>query len=192
MAKKPVNYIDNAAFLLALKEHRKARSAASATKTELPRLPEYIGECFLKIATNLSHKPNFMNYTFRDDMVSDGVTNCLEYCNNFDPDKSSNPFGYFTQIIYYAFVRRIQREKKHTYIKYKMIEKDLLSGDSFQEQASSPKNGTDGGTSGRAMLAYDNVQDFINRFDTYTNNRRARRKLAKGRDVEVDELVEVE
>ena len=82
---------------------------------EKPRVSNYIGECFLKIANGLSHKPNFMNYTFKDDMVSDGIENCLQYIHNFNPDKSNNPFAYFTQIIYYAFIRRIQREKnKHT------------------------------------------------------------------------------
>ena len=78
---------------------------------------------FLKIANGLSHKPNFMNYTFREDMVSDGIENCLQYIHNFNPNKSNNPFAYFTQIIYYAFIRRIQREKKQTHVKNKLIEK---------------------------------------------------------------------
>ena len=64
-----------------------------------------------------------MNYTFREDMVSDGIENCLQYIHNFNPNKSNNPFAYFTQIIYYAFIRRIQREKKQTHVKHKLIEK---------------------------------------------------------------------
>ena len=83
---------------------------------EKPRVSNYIGDCFLKIANGLSHKPNFMNYTFKDDMVSDGIENCLQYIHNFNPDKSNNPFAYFTQIIYYAFIRRIQRENKQTHV----------------------------------------------------------------------------
>jgi Sigma-70 region 2. len=66
---------------------------------------------FLKIANHLSYRPNFINYTFRDDMISDGIENCLQYLDNFDPAKSSNPFAYFTQIIYYAFIRRIQKKR---------------------------------------------------------------------------------
>ena len=87
-----------------------------------PPVTNYIGECFLKIATHLSYRPNFINYTYRDDMISDGIENCLQYVSNFNSEKSSNPFAYFTQIIYYAFIRRIQKEKKQTHIRNKMIE----------------------------------------------------------------------
>ena len=88
-----------------------------------PPIPNYLGECFLKIATHLSYKPNFVNYMFRDDMISDGIENCVQYIHNFDPEKSKNPFAYFTQIIHYAFLRRIQKEKKQLEIKTKIIEK---------------------------------------------------------------------
>ena len=84
-------------------------------------MTDYIGKCFLKIANHLSYRPNFINYTFRDDMISDGIENCLQYLDNFNPAKSNNPFAYFTQIIYYAFVRRIQKEKKQVTIKHKLI-----------------------------------------------------------------------
>ena len=82
-----------------------------------------MGECFLKIANHLSYRPNFINYTYKDDMISDGIENCLQYVANFNPDKSDNPFAYFTQIIYYAFIRRIQKEKKQTEIKQRLIQK---------------------------------------------------------------------
>merc|ERR1711898_89706 len=95
---------------------------AEARGRKKPPVTDYIGSCFLKIANHLSYRPNFINYTFRDDMISDGIENCLQYLKNFNPDKSNNPFAYFTQIIYYAFIRRIQKEKKQTNIKYKMIE----------------------------------------------------------------------
>jgi DNA-directed RNA polymerase specialized sigma subunit len=88
-----------------------------------PRITNYLGECFLKIATHLSFKPNFVNYMFKDDMICDGIENCVQYINNFDPNKSSNPFAYFTQIIHYAFLRRIQREKRQLEIKNKILEK---------------------------------------------------------------------
>ena len=88
-----------------------------------PRITNYLGECFLKIATHLSYKPNFVNYMFRDDMISDGIENCVQYIHNFNPEKSRNPFAYFTQIIHYAFLRRIQKEKKQLDIKTKIIEK---------------------------------------------------------------------
>jgi len=88
-----------------------------------PRIPNYLGECFLKIATHLSYKPNFVNYMFREDMISDGIENCVQYIHNFDPERSTNPFAYFTQIIHYAFLRRIQKEKKQLEIKTKIIER---------------------------------------------------------------------
>ena len=90
---------------------------------ERPKVPEYIGKCILKIANGLSNRPNFINYTYKDEMISDGIENCLQYIYNFDPTKSKNPFAYFTQIIYYAFLRRIQAEKKQVHIKNKTIEK---------------------------------------------------------------------
>ena len=99
-----------------------------------PKISNYLGSCFLKIATHLSYKPNFVNYMFREDMISDGIETCIQYMHNFDPEKSKNPFAYFTQIIHYAFLRRIQREKKQLEIKNKIVEKtgyeSLMTADS--------------------------------------------------------------
>ena len=120
--KKPEHYVDNKLFLQAMIEFKDKCAKAEKRKRKPPPVTNYIGECFLKIANHLSYRPNFINYTFRDDMISDGIENCLQYLKNFNPDKSNNPFAYFTQIIYYAFIRRIQKEKKQTNIKYKMIE----------------------------------------------------------------------
>tara|TARA_Y100000004_G_scaffold160684_1_gene188274 strand:- start:63 stop:551 length:489 start_codon:yes stop_codon:yes gene_type:complete len=118
---KPEHYVNNKEFLAAMVEYKKSVDKAAKLKKTKPRVPDYIGECFLKIANHLSYRPNFINYTFKDDMISDGIENCLQYLDNFNPKTSSNPFAYFTQIIYYAFVRRIQKEKKQITIKQKMI-----------------------------------------------------------------------
>jgi len=120
--KKNEHYVDNAKFLQAMIEYKDRCDSAKKRKRKNPPVTNYIGECFLKIANHLSYRPNFINYTFRDDMISDGIENCLQYLDNFDPKKSKNPFAYFTQIIFYAFVRRIQKEKKQINIKYKLIE----------------------------------------------------------------------
>ena len=93
----------------------------------IPPVTNYVGECFLKIATHLSYRPNFINYTYRDEMISDGIENCLQYDKNINPEKSKNPFAYFTQIIYYAFLRRIAKEKKQSHIKNKMIEREAYN-----------------------------------------------------------------
>lgn len=119
---KTAHYVDNKKFYDALIEYRKQVLHAQEHSLEKPRVSEYIGECFLKIATHLSYKGNFINYTFKDDMISDGIENCLTAVEKFDPERSTNPFAYYTQIIYFAFVRRIQKEKKQQATKYKMIE----------------------------------------------------------------------
>lgn len=115
------HYVNNADFLKALIEYRAKKAEAEAEGKPKPIVSNYIGDCILKIATHLSYKPNFINYSYREDMILDGVENCIQYIDNFDPTKSNNPFAYFTQIIYYAFLRRIAKEKKQSYIKGKLI-----------------------------------------------------------------------
>ena len=141
-AKEKPHYVDNKKFLEAMIEYRDRCEKAKNRNRKKPEVTNYIGECFLKIANHLSYRPNFIKYTFRDDMISDGIENCLQYMDNFNPDKSNNPFAYFTQIIYYAFIRRIQKEKKQIQIKSKLIANtgvenmmDQLQGDDAQYQS---------------------------------------------------------
>ena len=121
--KRSEHYVNNKEFLYAIVAYKQDIKDAEAAGQPKPVIPRYIGECFLKIATHLSYKPNFVNYMFKDDMVCDGIENCVQYINNFNPEKSKNPFAYFTQIIHYAFLRRIQKEKRQLDIKQKIIEK---------------------------------------------------------------------
>ena len=141
--KKSEHYVNNKELLQALIVYREKVAHAKENDLPKPRITNYLGECFLKIATHLSYKPNFVNYMFRDDMISDGIENCVQYIHNFDPEKSKNPFAYFTQIIHYAFLRRIQKEKKQLDFKTKIIERsgfdevmkvddNSLSGDSSE------------------------------------------------------------
>ena len=120
-SKKP-HYVNNKEFLQAMIEWNNRCKEAKKNGNPTPQVTNYIGECFLKIANHLSYRPNFINYTYREEMISDGIENCLQYVHNFNPEKSDNPFAYFTQIIYYAFLRRIQKEKKQAHVKNKMIE----------------------------------------------------------------------
>ena len=137
--KKSEHYVNNKELLEAMivyrsKVEKSYKETFNRDLTEQPRqergkrwegkppIPNYLGDCFLKIATHLSYKPNFVNYMFREDMISDGIENCVQYIHNFDPEKSKNPFAYFTQVIHFAFVRRIQKEKKQQATKYKMLE----------------------------------------------------------------------
>ena len=141
-AKEKPHYVDNKKFLQAMIEYRDKCNKAEEKGRKKPEVTNYIGECFLKIANHLSYRPNFINYTYRDDMISDGIENCLQYMSNFNPDKSNNPFAYFTQIIYYAFIRRIQKEKKQMLVKSKLIANagienmmDSIAGDDTQNQS---------------------------------------------------------
>ena len=115
------HYIDNKEFLVKISAYREERIEAEESGEPKPRVTNYIGECFVKIANHLAYKSNFVNYTFRDEMILDGIENFLTYMDNFNPEKSSNPFAYFTQITYYAFIRRIQKEKRQMETKFKYI-----------------------------------------------------------------------
>jgi hypothetical protein len=121
--KKSEHYVNNKEFLEALIVYKEKVNSAKLNGLPKPIITNYLGECFVKIATHLSYKPNFVNYMFREDMISDGIENCVQYIHNFNPERSQNPFAYFTQIIHYAFLRRIQKEKKQLEIKNKLIER---------------------------------------------------------------------
>tara|TARA_B110000003_G_scaffold261064_1_gene282474 strand:- start:339 stop:917 length:579 start_codon:yes stop_codon:yes gene_type:complete len=130
--KKPEHYVNNKDFTAAVAEYViQINKAKEADKTP-PRMSEYIGECVYKIATRLSTRPNFINYTYRDEMICDAIENCIQYLGNFNIEKSSNAFAYVTQICYYAFLRRIQKEKKQVFIKQKSIMESDVSLESFQ------------------------------------------------------------
>ena len=158
--KQKQHYVDNQEFLAAIVKYKeKVYNAAVKEVPDLanmddeeqfiflktwkspnkPRVGNYIGSCFLKIATHLSYRPNFINYMYKDDMICDGIENCVQYIDNFDPAKSTNPFAYFTQIVYYAFLRRIAKEKRQMDIKDKLIEKsgydEVFSTDNKDDHA---------------------------------------------------------
>jgi hypothetical protein len=168
-------YEEMCKYLDALKESRESDSPR-------PRIPEYIGECLLKISQRLSTKPNFINYTYRDEMISDGIENCISYISNFNPEKSQNPFAYFTQIIYYAFLRRIQREKKQLYIKHKslemaMVTDELVTGGSQDH----------GDPSAYINLDSDYMNDFVTNFEAKEAEKRVKRDKKKGIDLFIEE-----
>ena len=137
--KKTIHYVDNKKFLEAIIERKQSVREAEELGESKPQITNYLGECILKIANHLSYRPNFINYTYRDEMISDGIENSLMYIDNFDPEKSRNPFAYFTQIIYFAFVRRITKEKKQQKIKDKLLKtsniSDLIATQAHDDEA---------------------------------------------------------
>ena len=144
--KKPIHYVNNKEFLEAIVVRKVELADAEAAGEDPPQISNYLGECILKIANHLSYRPNFINYTFREEMISDGIENCLQYIDRFDPEVSKNPFSYFTQIIYFAFVRRITKEKKQQQIKEKLMKESNI------EQRI-------------ALQAHDEESDFQHQFD---------------------------
>ena len=166
MPRKKQHYVDNVKFLEIMSEYRESYLKAKDDDEITPQIPDYAGECFLKIAERLSHRPNFINYAFREEMVSDGIENCVMYASNFNPEKSTNPFAYFTQIIYYAFLRRIEKEKKQLYIKYKTMdefssfEDNVDMGEMGTQEASSVSSGTSPMTADKRASIYDFIRTF--------------------------------
>jgi hypothetical protein len=171
------HYVNNADFLAALVTYRQQVAHAKEHGLEKPIISNYIGECILKIGTHLSYKPNFINYSYRDDMILDGVENCIQYIDNFDPAKSNNPFAYFTQIIYYAFLRRIAKEKKQSYIKGKLIQDMPFEAFEVQE-------GDD--------AEYHNAYlDFIKNNHTFDDSFIERKKeKKKKKQIDLDDFIE--
>lgn len=159
MAKKK-NYVNNAEFYAAMVQYKKDCREAEDAGDDPPIIPNYIGTCLYEIANRLSYKPNFINYSYRDDMIADGLENAVIAINNFDPDKSRNPFAYFTQIIYFAFIRRIQKEKKQLYVKHKVIENSVVMGTAVEGS----DNGGDDVT-GYIDLKNDYMNDFVKNFE---------------------------
>ena len=126
-----VHYVNNREFSQAVVDYVNLVKKAKTENTEIPRITEYIGRCFLRIAEGLSHKPNFVRYTYREEMVMDGVENCIKAIMNYNIEAatrtgSPNAFAYFTQINYYAFIRRIMKEKKQQDIKFRYIEHAVI------------------------------------------------------------------
>ena len=167
MARKKQHYVDNEKFLVVMRDYREKYLKSKDDEIEPPQIPDYAGECFLKIAERLSHRPNFINYAFREEMVSDGIENCVMYASNFNPEKSTNPFAYFTQIIYYAFLRRIEKEKKQLYIKYKTMD-EFSSLEDNSDMGSMASNESASVTSGASPMTADkraSIYEFISAFE---------------------------
>ena len=152
-------------------EHKKNIKDAAEQGKDKPTIPNYVGHCILLIANRLSLKPNFVNYSYREEMISDGIENCISYFDNFDPEKSTNPFAYFTQIIYFAFLRRIQREKKQLYIKHKSYENSMLFEGSAENHELDEND-----FSPNIATSTDNMLDFIKTFEDNLDKKKIKRK----------------
>ena len=172
--REPKHYINNADFCEALILYKSKCAENELLGLPKPRIPNYIGECFMKLAEGLSRRPNFFGYSYRDEMVSDGIENCLMYFHNFNTEKK-NPFAYFTQILWWCFVRRIQKEKKQQYIKYKATENfGILDTAELMEL---------GFGEIKQIEVYNNMYDFISKFEETEF-----KKVNKNQELKVEKL----
>ena len=175
--KNKAHYVDNAKFLEAMIVYKKEYDTAVKNEKDLPQISEYLGSVFLKIAQRLSFRPNFINYAFKNDMISDGIENCLHYIHNFNPEKSNNPFAYFTQIIYYAFIRRIQKEKKQLYIKYKSMQNyDIMPGYMDQEKTNDIPDPTGDYKNSEFKIVVD---EFVDNFEKSKKKKTVKKEPTK-------------
>ena len=171
------DYIDNKKFFAAMKEfYDETQQAIAEGKEdhELPAATNYIGDCFVKIATHLGYRGNFIGYTYRGDMVADGIEDCLLRMRNFNPEKSNNPFAYFTQIIWFAFLRRIEKEKKQQYIKYKAT----LSGLDEGTLAHINANDENAAMINITPVAYEQMLQFIGDYEAAAEQKKKQQKAA--------------
>ena len=172
-AKQNEHYVNNKEFTAAVAEFNASVKLAEEEGRTPPQMSNYIGECIYKIATRLSTRPNFINYTYRDEMICDGIENCIQYIKNFNVEKSNNAFAYITQICYYAFLRRIQKEKKQVYIKQQVI------SDITQETMDS----IDGDTTGMVNTNVEWMQDNMNHVE-YEPRKTKREKTKKDKGLD--------
>lgn len=179
-----VHYVDNKKFLEEIKKHKvKVAEAKAAGKPE-PRMNDYLGDCILKIGDKVSTIPKFYGYSFREEMVSDGIENCILYFDRFDADKYDNPFAYYTQIMIWAFVRRINKEEKNRYIIYKNFEVSMMNSGLTDSLTDENDN---------LIFApmYDNILVFIARYEFKELKKKFKRSVMKGalKRSDVEELI---
>ena len=181
--KKRNHYVNNAELMKTILQYKKDMRKAKREGTPKPRIPDYIGKCLMLIAENLSHKPNFLSYSFRDEMIADGIENCIMYFDNFDPKKSKNPFAYFTQIIYFAFIRRIHKEKKQLYVKYKSTEQIGILNEYEQFELE------EAGSNYKQFEMYDNISEFIQNYEAAKLKKKRKSKKSLELLIEEDEVI---
>jgi len=142
--KEKEHYVKNKDFLAAMIEYKNACNLADSSNLKRPQIPNYIGSCFLKLSTRISFKPNYVNYPFKDEMISDAYFTCVKYIQNFNSEKSENPFSYFTSIVENCFKQRIAKEKKQLVIRDRLLDAkgfgEVFSGDNSDGDKTSEYN----------------------------------------------------
>lgn len=160
------NYINNKEFYALLQKFKSDCAEAEKNGKPAPRVPEDIGKCFMMIATKLATKANFSGYTYKDEMICDALENCVVAVHSFNPEKSKNPFAYFTQIIWYAFLRRIEKEKKQTYVKYKSLEQLVVDAELLEDEGIDAYKNYD--------IVNEKMKPIIDKFENKTKKKKTK------------------
>jgi DNA-directed RNA polymerase specialized sigma24 family protein len=183
--KTSVYYIDNKRFYQEMKAYLELCKEAEETADEYPIIPNYIGECFYKIATKLATRPNFSSYTYKEEMIGDAIENCIHYVKSFNPEKSLNPFAYFTQVAWNSFVTRINKEKKQQYVKYKSMEYMIVNNSNFSSQVSDI---------GHIITPefHENTQKFISSFEENIEKSKRKKEEKKEERKALENFIEEE
>ncbi len=169
--KKKNHYINNKTFFEAIKQYK-----LDLKQNPNIQIPNYLGECIILICNKLSVSPNFFNYSYKEDMIGDGIISCFAALNNFDPDKSNNPFGYFTQIAYNAFVFRIEKESYQNYMKHKNLEHTfVLTDEIFLEHNQVQKN--DSAKEDGIRRHYEVIQKYEEKIERKKRKQEERKRL---------------
>ena len=192
--KKSAHYVNNADFPNAVVEYVKTVNEAKSSNKTLPKVPDYIAQCFLSIAEGLSHKSNFIRYTYREEMVMDAVENCLKAIENYSIEAATrtgkpNAFAYFTQITWYAFLRRIAKEKKQQDIKLKYLTRSgieqFVDGDLSDDYTMNVV----GSFVDTLRDRIDKVREFDTEVKAYAKEEKQRKKRAVHADSDLSEFL---
>lgn len=176
-SQKSRHYVDNKEFYKAMLERHTQVAHAKANDLPLPAITNEIGEYIMKVATGLSKKYNFASYYYKDEMIGDAIINCLKYIDNYDPEVTKNPFSYFTQGCYYAFISRIANEEKKTYIKFKkVIENQTLGYLANSEIGSHAMDNVD--------TTNDYMEEFIQKYEEKQKIKTNKQKSTVGSGLE--------
>lgn len=181
------HYVNNKQLLEAMVEYRNKVIESKENGTRKPQITNYIGKCILLIAQRISHKPNFSNYSYKEEMISDGIENCIMYIDNFDPAKSSNPFAYFSQIIHFAFIRRITKEKKQQYIKIKNMQNSFIFSE-LQDHIAGHES--EMGNSKSNLFDNDITSEFVRSFETTLEKKKLASAVKQGIEKFIEEEVD--
>ena len=192
--KQKPHYVNNKQFSQSVVDYVKTVKAAEAEGKDLPVVPDYIAQCFLKIAQGLSHKANFIRYTYREEMVMDAVENCLKAIENYSIEAATrtgkpNAFAYFTQITWYAFLRRIAKEKKQQDIKLKYLTRSgieqFVDGDLSDDYTMNVV----GSFVDTLRDRIDKVREFDTEVKAYAKEEKQRKKRAVHADSDLSEFL---